>query len=412
VSHLTGHPESGGLSCQKELFSLPDGCHYINCAYMSPLSKRVEAAGIAGVRRKVVPSRIEESDFFTEVDEARSLFARLIGAAEPARVAIIPSASYGLASVARNTSVPAGQNVVTIARQFPSNVHSWRRKCDEGGGELRVVGCPTVSASGGPHAGPGHSAAWNEALLEAIDAATAVVAVEPVHWTDGTRFDLAALGDRAREVGAAFVIDGTQTVGAEPFDFERLRPDALVCAAYKWLTGPYSIGAAYFGPRYDDGVPIEESWLTRAGSDDFSSLGEQGGEYRPGAIRYDVGETSNFVLMPMFIAGLEQLLEWGVADISAYIARLTKALFEDPRLEGLGLGGSTPETTHLFGLHLPDDVDPTVIRARLCEDEVFVSVRGRAVRVSPHVYNDMSDMDALASALTAASSVPSSCLSR
>ncbi|MFV1988615.1 MAG: aminotransferase class V-fold PLP-dependent enzyme [Gemmatimonadota bacterium] len=403
------------LPCQKHAFSLPAASHYINCAYMSPLSRRVEAAGITGVQRKVVPADIRAEDFFTEVDQARDLFARLIGVPETDvgadRVAIIPSVSYGLASVARNTPIGPGQNVVTIARQFPSNVHVWRRVCDESGATFRAVECPVVApdevahvglAHAGPvHAGLAHSAAWNEALLGAIDADTAAVAVEPVHWTDGTRFDLPAIGERARAVGAAFVVDGTQTVGAEPFDFAGVRPDALVCAAYKWLTGPYSIGAAYFGPRYDDGVPIEESWLTRSGSDDFAELVDQGDEYRPGAIRYDVGETANFVLMPMFVAALEQLLEWGVPDIADYIAGLTDMLFADPRLVSTGLADRRPDTPHLFGLQLPDDADPRAVQARLSERSVFVSVRGRTVRVSPHVYNDAADIDALVEALCA-----------
>ncbi len=382
---------SPGLTCQRDLFSLPSGCHYLNCAYMSPLSKRVEAAGVRGIRRKAVPARIRSSDFFSEVDQARGLFARLIGAPAAERIAIIPSASYGLANVARNTPVTAGQNVVTIDEQFPSNVHPWRRRCEEQGGELRAVGRLS---------GPARSAAWNEAILSAIDRDTAAVALEPVHWTDGTRFDLAAIGDRAREVGAVFVIDGTQTIGAEPFDFARLEPDAVVCAAYKWLMGPYSIGAAYFGPRFDYGVPIEDSWLTREGSDDFSSLGGQAAPYRPGAIRYDVGETSNFILMPMFIAALEQVLEWGVSSIAEYIAELTGSLFADHRITDVVASEGVPETTHLFGLNLGPDSDPSAIRDRLREQDVFVSIRGRSIRVAPHVYNDHSDIDALVDSLS------------
>jgi len=123
-----------------------------------------------------------------------------------------------------------------------------------------------------------------------------------VHWTDGTRFDLVAIGRAARRVGAAFVVDGTQSVGALPFDVREIQPDALVCAGYKWLLGPYAMGAAYFGPRYDAGDPIEENWITRRGSDDFQRLVAYQDEYAPGAIRYDVGERSNFILLPMFIA--------------------------------------------------------------------------------------------------------------
>ena len=100
------------LTCQTSRFSLPDDEHYLNCAYMSPLSSAVEAAGIAGVARKRVPSRLSQADFFTESTRARELFARLVNAPDPSRIAIIPAASYGLAIAARNLPVASGQNIV------------------------------------------------------------------------------------------------------------------------------------------------------------------------------------------------------------------------------------------------------------------------------------------------------------
>lgn len=385
---------TGPLTCQREAFELPEGCHYLNCAYMSPLSKRVQEAGIAGVRRKAAPAEIQTEDFFTGGDEVRRLFADLVDIPDPVRVAIVPSVSYGLATAARNTPVGRGQSIVTVHHQFPSNVHVWRRVCTAEDSSLRVVTPPT--------AGLDRVSLWNEALLESIDRDTAIVALGPLHWTDGTRFDLVRIGERAREVGAAFIVDGTQAVGAEPFNVQEVQPDALVCAAYKWLTGPYSIGAAYFGPRYDQGVPLEETWQGRVGSEDFAGLVEQSEAYRPGAARYDVGEMANFVLIPMFIAALEQLLEWKVERIQGYVRGLTREIFESDRLERLGVEVAGPHGDHLFGLRLPADTEVARVQARLRERSVFVSVRGPVIRVSPHIYNDAEDIAALLSALEAA----------
>ena len=376
------------LGTRREEYSLPPDCHYLNCAYMSPLSRRVQEAGEAGIRRAAAPAEIRPEDFFAGCDRVRMLFARLVGLQDPTRVAIVPSVSYGLSAAARNTPVQAGQNVVTVQDQFPSNVHPWRQRCESAGAEFRVVRRPADR--------PNSGTAWTEAILEAIDGDTAAVALGPLHWTDGTPFELGAIGDRSREMGAAFVVDGTQAVGAMPFDVRRVRPDALICAAYKWLTGPYSIGAAYFGPRYDDGVPLEETWMGRVGSEDFAGLVEQSDRYRPGAARYDMGEAANFVLIPMFIAALEQLLDWGVENIQAHCRALTGDLIrelagrEDPEAARVG---------HLFGLRVPAGVEPAVLQARLAQRGVFVSVRGRSVRVSPHVYNDAADIDALRSVL-------------
>ena len=180
------------------------------------------------------------------------------------------------------------------------------------------------------------------------------------------------MGKRAREVGAALIIDGTQSVGAMPFDLAAIQPDALVVAAYKWLLGPYSIGAAYFGPRFDGGEPLEENWITRRGSENFRGLVQYVDEYQPAALRYDVGERSNFALMPMLVAALELILKWNPQRIQEYCT----ALIDEPleRIAGLGFFLEQPEWrgAHSFGIRMPErirsrDVESTSATApRVC----------------------------------------------
>ncbi len=378
------HPEP--LTCRKREFSLPDDVHYLNAAYMSPLSRRVVEAGVAGIGRKALPFEIRAPDFFDGANEVRRLFARLIGSDAPERVAIVPSASYAFAQVARNVPLARGQNVVLVGEEFPSNVYIWRRACVDSGAELRVVPAPTAGR-------------WSDRILDALDTQTAAVSLGGINWTDGTPFDLEAIGARARECGAVFAVDGSQFVGAMPFDVVRTRPDVVVCPAYKWLMGPYSIGAAWFGERFDDGVPIEESWMTRRGSEDFAGLVRYVDEYRPGAIRYDVGETSNWTLMPMLIESLTQVLEWQPERIQQYGRRLTGGLVDRLRDGGFTVADDTRRPGHLFGFRLPPGTDPIALRERLEQERIFVSVRGDAIRVSVHLFNDEGDIDALARAV-------------
>lgn len=378
------------LSSLRSSFSLPDHEHYLNCAYMSPLSKAVEAAGIEGIARKRVPSRLSPDDFFAPADRARALFARLINA-DPSRVAIVPAASYGLAIAARNLPVSAGQNIVVAHEQFPANVHPWRKLAVASGADVRTVMPPDAIENRGR--------IWNERLLDAIDPRTAIVAVGNVHWTDGTRFDVAAIGARAREVGAALVIDGTQSVGALPFDAAVVQPDALVCATYKWLMGPYSMGFAYLGPRFDEAEPLEETWIGRAGSENFKELVHYRDDYQPGAARFDVGERSNFALLPMASAGLDHVLDWQPAGIQEYCASLTRELLTEVQALGYRVEESGFRGAHLFGLRAPAGVDIISLANTLRARNVHVSLRGSAIRVSPHVYNDAGDVAALLEAL-------------
>ena len=377
-------PQRGAYA---SLFSLPPDLHYLNCAFMAPSSKRVVEAGRLALERIEAPVRLGIADFFEPGARVRELFAGLIGAAEADRVAIIPSVSYAMATIARNTPLAPGQVVVVVEEQFPSVVYTWRRACRESGATLRTVSAPDTAES--------RAEAWNAALLDAIDDRTAVVAIPELHWTDGLRFDIDAVGARARAVGARFVIDGTQSVGALPFDVGRTRPDALVCAGYKWLTGPYSVGVAWYGPAFDGGMPLEENWITRRGSDRFNELVNYRDDYRPGAIRYDVGERSNFVLLPMLEAALEQVVEWTPERIAAHTRTLTGAAV--PRLRELGcrVEDDRWRAGHLLGVRLPAGVDVEQLGRGLAARQVSVSLRGGAIRVAPHLYNDAGDLDAL-----------------
>jgi selenocysteine lyase/cysteine desulfurase len=382
------------LTSQRHLFSLPEGEHYLNTAYLSPLARPVEEAGMAALLRRRDPTSIRAEDFFSDADRARELFARLVNAPEPGRVALIPAVSYGTATIARNVSARRGQNVVVAHAQFPSNVYSWRSLCRDTGAELRTVAPTAGSERRGEE--------WNARLLEAIDADTALVATENVHWADGTRFDLERVGARAREVGAAFVVDGTQSVGAMPFDVARIQPDALVCATYKTMMGPYGLGVAWYGPRFDGGRPLEETWLGRRGSENFAGLVDYEDEYQPGAARYDMGGRSSFGYVPMLIAALEMLIGWEPRNVQAYCRALMAGAVDEARALGYTVEDEAWRGWHMFGLRLPEGVDAARLQALLRERRVTVSVRGDAIRVAPGAYSEPADVDALLDALRAA----------
>jgi selenocysteine lyase/cysteine desulfurase len=380
----------GSLACQRDAFRLPAGEHYLNCAYMGPLPRAAEEAGVAALRAKRLPTRITAPAAFWEADDLRRLFADLLNAPDPERVALQPGVSYGVATAARNLPVERGQNLVLTHEQFPGNVYAWRRLAAESGAELRAVRPPD---------GPGRGAAWNERLLESVDRDTAVVTVPHVHWTDGTLFDLEAVGARCREVGAALVVDATQSIGALPFDVEAVRPDALICATYKWLLGPYGLCLAWFGPRFDDGVPLEETWIARQGSEDFQNLVDYQDAYRAGAARYDMAERSSFFLVPIAAASLRLLLEWRPERVQDYCRELTRGLLDEVRALGYTVEDEPWRACHLFGLRMPPAVDLGALRDALARRKVSASLRGTALRLSPNVYNDEADIAALLAVL-------------
>ncbi|MGB0839970.1 MAG: aminotransferase class V-fold PLP-dependent enzyme, partial [Chitinophagales bacterium] len=262
--------------------------------------------------------------------------------------------------------------------------YTWMRLAEEKSLRIKTISIPENTTKRGE--------IWNKTLLNSIDANTCLVAIPHVHWADGTKFDLVAVRKKSNTVGALLVIDGTQSVGALPFDVQQIQPDALICGAYKWLLGSYSSGVAYFGKYFDKGTPIEENWLNRYESENFANLVNYQSKYQALAARYDMGERSNFIAVPMLQAALNQLNVWGVENIQRYCKEIAQQALLVLQDMGCQIEKEAYRSHHLFGVRLPKSIQIKRLKQILAEQQVYVSVRGNAIRVSPHVYNTATDV--------------------
>jgi selenocysteine lyase/cysteine desulfurase len=371
------------LPCQRHLFDIPDDVAYLNCAYMSPLMKPALEAGAAGLARKAHPWELTPDKFFTGSDEFRATAAQLIDCSADC-IAIVPSASYGIATAARNVPVRQGQNILVLAEQFPSNYYPWQRLVEENGASLKVVPWPED-----------HD--WTTAVLNSLTADVAIAALPHVQWTSGGRLDLIRIGEACRKIGAALVLDLTQSLGALPFSVRDVQPDFAVAASYKWLLGPYSVGVLYVAPKWQGGIPLEENWIQRATARDFSSV-LYTENYDVGARRFDMGERSNFALLPAAVRAMKQLLEWGVAQISETAGALNRQLANAAADMGFSAPAEPLRAPHYLALRRKEAI-PKELPEVLAREKVFVSVRGSSIRVTPHVYNTAEDCELLIACL-------------
>lgn len=369
------------LPNQRHLFDISEDVAYLNCAYMSPLMHPVVEAGNNGLRRKARPWEISSGDFFTETEDARGLAARLFQCRAD-DVALVPSASYGIETAARNLPVRRGQKILVLAEQFPSHVYPWRRVADEAGAEIVTVPWPD-------------NGDWTSGVLEHFSSSVAVAALPHTQWTSGGLLDLERIGAECRRLGAALVLDLTQSLGAYPFDAGKVQPDFAVAAGYKWLLSPYSTGVLYVAPKWHGGRPLEEGWIQRENSRRFAGLIHYTDEYQAGARRFDVGECSNFALLPGMIAAMRQLLDWGTAEISETIGALTRRVVELAGAAAIPERWRSPHYLCLRNAHL----NAETLLSRLAAEKIYVSVRGASIRVTPHVYNSMQEAERLAAIL-------------
>ncbi len=363
------------LTHQKDVFDIPEDVTYLNIASLSPSFKSIEEAGVKAVKEKSKPYLIPSSDFFNPVIKLKKLFAQLIAVDDYNRIANIPSVSYGLATIAHNITLTEGSEIILIEEQFPSNYYIWEKLAKKYNAALKIV------------AQQENGELWNHAILEAITDNTGLIALGNIHWANGTIFDVKAIREKTIQHNVLLIIDGSQSVGALPFSVKEIQPDAMVCAGYKWLFGPYGCGYAYFGSYFDNGSPIEENWANRLGSENLSNLTNYESNYKPLANRYSVGEHGSFIYIQMQIAAITQLLEWNAIDIQNYCHQITKTSVLKLKEAGCVIENDAFRAKHLFGIKLPDSINKNALKEKLSQQKIFVSFRGDYIRISCHLYN-------------------------
>ncbi|AGW14097.1 aminotransferase class V-fold PLP-dependent enzyme [Megalodesulfovibrio gigas] len=372
---------------QRHLFDIPEDVAYFNCATTSPLPNAGAQAAAAALQAKAHPWTITPADFFAVLERIRPLAGEVFGV-DGERIALVPAASYGLAIAARNLPLAPGGCVLVLEDQFPSNVYCWRKKVRAVGGEVLTVARPADDD-------------WTTAVLETLNGPAGervgIVALPPCHWTDGTVVDLVRIGASCRDRGLPLVVDATQALGAMPLDLAALDADFVISASHKWCFGAYGMGFCIVHPRWLAGEPLEENWLNRKGSDDFSGLTRYADAYRGGARTFDTGGVSAFFQLPVVEEGLRLLKAWGVATVAAHNAAMLQTILDTATALGFSAPPPAARAPHMTGLRSRQV--PQGLAKALAARKVYVSVRGTSIRIAPHLYNTPADVARLLTAL-------------
>ncbi len=355
---------------------------FLNHAAVGPMSTRVAAAITAQMGRHAADPFGMAAVNHALYAEGRRRAARLVGATA-ANVAYVQNTSHGISLVANGLGLEAGANVIVPAAEFPSNTLAWLR-LEAAGVELRRVQ---------PNAGR----VTPDAVRALIDGRTRVLALSQVQYWNGHRADLAALGALCRERGVLFVVDGTQSVGAVRVDMAACGIDALVVSAHKWMLGPLGIGFMALSDRAMDRVAVTvPGWLSVAEPFAFRNRLEWLGDAR----RFEPG-TENAGGMCGLVERLREIDEFGIAAIEARILGLNAHVAEAVRRLGGEVDWHAPgERSGILTFGFPGAENAALV-AGLLTRGVRVSLRSGRIRVSPHYYNDETDIAALSRALAA-----------
>jgi selenocysteine lyase/cysteine desulfurase len=376
------------LASQRELFDIPRDICYLNSASFSPLPLRTQETARAAVGRKGAPWTLDAAFASRQYERARAAAARLINA-EPSDVALIPSVSYGVATVGKVLAIPAGMRVLVLENDHSSPILEWQTRAGSAGFTIEAVRQPPDGD-------------WTSAVLAAIErpgaSRLALASISSVHWSDGGLIDVAKVAAALKRQGALFLIDATHAVGVLAMDVKSLDPDFVIFPTYKWLLGPYGRAFIYMAKRHQNGIPLEQTGFGRREIRSDAEIYFADVSYVPGARRFDMGERDHFISMEMAAIGMEMMAEWGRDAVTGRLSMLTARIAEGLNGSKVRLMETRFRAPHILSLGFPGGLPGGLIEG-LAGDGVYVAPRLSRMRISPHVFNDEEDADRFVAAL-------------
>jgi selenocysteine lyase/cysteine desulfurase len=365
-------------------FPLLDRLAYLNAASMSPLAEPVARAGEAFLERCIHQevSHSEEVGLH-HMEGLRARLSSFLGC-EAGELAFTSSTSEGIIRAAEALRWKRGDNVVVPAGSFPALVYPWF-PLREDGVEVRVV-----EAKDGVWAS-------EEEVLAAADRRTRVVAVSWVSFRTGNRYDLAALGEGCRALGALLCVDGMQGVGALGVDLGGSGVDFLAFQPVKWIPAPSGLGIFFCRKELLPELRTRHLGWTSAARQGLEDLTDFGLPPWPTARRYEGGSVPPLQVICLE-AALELLMRLGAERTEERVQRLGGLLAGG--LEARGYRVVTPlEPARRAGITAFEACDPHGLVERLREAGIVVAVREGRIRASTHFYNDEGDVERLLEAL-------------
>ncbi len=359
-------------------FGFPPDTSYLDAGAFGPLTFIALEAGMKALRSRTWPSQQDRMVAAADVELARERAATLIGA-QAKDVAVVSSVSHAAAIAAAVLPALPSTRILRLVGEHPSNSLPWAAMVTRGCAE-EIVAEP-------------HDGDWTTAVLTAIERPgampIAVAALSPYRWSDGARLDIDSAISATRRAGGAVFIDATHAAGIAAVDIAKWRPDFLAFPLFKWLLGPYGMAFLYVDPAHQNGEPTDRSATNSRLSSDLEWEG-----FAEGACRYDRGERDDPISAAIAASALTQIESWRVDRIAAKVGSLGRELaVAAEEIAGHTLLPASSRAPHIVGLRFAEPGRAAAIVKKLALSGVVVSERHGVVRVTPHLYNDMTDVE-------------------
>ena len=364
-----------------------DGRTWLNCAHQGPLPRTAIEAASEALEWKISPGRLNDEAFYEIPQKLKRALGQLINV-PPEEIILGNSTSYGIHLLANGIPWKPGDEVLLVNGDFPANILPWRA-LEKRGVVVRFIH-PQRAV---PEAGE---------ISSSLSPATRLFCTSWVNSFDGYAIDIQAMGRACRENGTLFMVNGSQALGAKALDLSSNPVDAFTSCGFKWLCGPYGTGFCWVRPDVLERLEYNQAyWLTMQQGQSLDRMREYTIRDDMGASAYDVFCTANFLNFLPWTKAVEYLIEQGVERIEEYDHRLVSHLISrlDPeKYKLLSPRQDLARSTLVLMTHREPYKNRDIF-LKLKREGFDISLREGNLRISPHLYNSVGEIDGLLSQL-------------
>jgi selenocysteine lyase/cysteine desulfurase len=359
-------------------FALDPAILYLNHAAVAPWPTRTRDAASAFAAENARVGSLHYKRWMQTEAELRQRLATLINAPAVDDIALLKSTSEGLSVVAHGLHWEPGDTIIISDEEFPSNRIVWE--------SLRPLGVNVREVNLNAAASP------EEALLDAVDDHTRLIAISSVQYGSGLRVDLETIGHACRERDILFCVDAIQSIGAVAFDVDRIQADFVVADGHKWMLGPEGLALFYCRAALRERLALHQyGWHMIEHMGDF---GRREWEPASNARRFECG-SPNMLGIHALSASVSLLLEIGMDEVERGVLANAETLFDlierSHHLQCL----TNRNTGRYAGIVVfsHDQYNAEPLYEALMDKGVMCAARGGGIRFSPHFYTSRETLE-------------------
>lgn len=358
-----------------------DGKIWLNSASEGALPKVSVAALQQAISWKVNPAYLTHQRFAQVPEKLKNALAQLLNA-DANDIILGNSATYGIHLLANGIPFRAGDEILVMQNDFPTDILPWLFLKEDGVVLLQLsTRAPVISP---------------EEILRAITPRTRLICLPHVHTFSGHVVDIEAIGKICRERGIVFVVNVSQSLGYMPIDLSRWPVDAITSAGFKWLCGPYGTGFCWMRKALRESLIYRQAfWVNIMSEDELAGTGELRLTPQKTARSFDVFGTANFFNFVPWTASIEYLLGIGIPKIAAHIdARVENFITHlDRKKYHLISKEEKPERSALIVFSHDDQAKNNGVFRVLLENNIYAAKWKGNIRIAPHIFNTDADIE-------------------